>query len=368
MKFRISRAELLAALYLSQGIVERRITSPVLANVLLESGDNTLKVVATDREMTVERRCPAQVDEGGAIATGARKLYDVVRELPEGEISIQSLPNDWIEISQGRTRFRMVGTSAAEFPAVMHAPAAGDVMSFSPAVLEEMLERTVFASSTDEARSNLNGLFFESVEAGRLLIVATDGHRLAMVERRVEGGPLEKGIIVPRKAVNELRKVLESASEEVVFAAVGGVAHVSCGPMRMSVRLVEGEFPDYRLVVPSSWRHVLSVDVLPFLAALRRVAVVSREGSHGVRLRIEPGAMQLSSNNPDVGEASDEIEIEYTGEPLSISFNARYLTEVLAVLPAGTRVELGLNDESGPGMVQDLGDPDYRYIVMPMRL
>jgi DNA polymerase III subunit beta len=368
MEFTIARSELLAALYLTQGIVERRTTIPILSNVLIESDGEGIVVTATDQEVAVRRKCKASVEQGGVLATGARKLYEMVRELPDGEVLIRCLENDWIEVSLGRSRFRLIGMPPDQFPAMPQPASTTKPLQLSGPVLAEMIEHTIFAVSTDEARANLNGLYLESTEDERLRMVATDGHRLAMIVRPAEGARLDKGVIIPRKAVQELRKVLESGDEVVDLFVEGGVAHVWRGPVRMSMRLVEGEFPDYRLVVPPNCVQLVELDVAPLLAALRRVSVVSSERTRGARLQIEAGRLELSSINPDVGEAADEVEIEYTGDPLTVGFNARYMAEMLSILPAGGRVELGLNDDVSPGVMRDLGDPDYCYIVMPMRL
>jgi len=292
----------------------------------------------------------------------------MVRELPDGEIVIRSLENDWIEVSAGRSRFRLVGMDPQEFPAMPEPAGSVAPLRVPGSTLSGMIEYTIFAVSVDEARPNLNGLYLECAEAGRLRVVATDGHRLAMVTRPSEGADLEKGIVVPRKAVVELRKVLESGEQEVELLVEGGVAHLRRGPVRMSMRLVEGEFPDYRQVVPSNPSRLVLVDVAPLLAALRRVSIVSSERTRGVRLQLEQERLELSSINPDVGEAADEVEVEYGGEALTIGFNARYMMDVLGILPGGGRVELALSDDVSPGIVREVGDPDYCYIVMPMRL
>jgi DNA polymerase III subunit beta len=368
MEFTIARNELLAALYLTQGIVERRTTIPILSNVLVESDGEGVVITATDQEVAIRRKCKASVKQAGVLATGARKLYEMVRELPDGEVLVRCLENDWIEVSLGRSRFRLIGMSPEQFPAMPEPAPTVPALRLPGALLAEMIEHTFFAVSTDEARANLNGLYIESTEVDRLRMVATDGHRLAMIVRPSEGARLDKGVIIPRKAVQELRKVLESGDELVELFIEGGVAHVWRGPVRMSMRLVEGEFPDYRLVMPPSCSQLVEVDVSPLLAALRRVSVVSSERTRGARLQIEPGRLELSSINPDVGEAADEVEIDYSGEPLTLGFNARYMAEMLSILPSGGRVELGLNDDVSPGVMRELGDPDYCYIVMPMRL
>jgi DNA polymerase-3 subunit beta len=236
------------------------------------------------------------------------------------------------------------------------------------ALLSEMIEYTLFAVSADETRVNLNGIHVERSQDGRLRLVATDGHRLAMITRAVDHVSLARPVTIPRKAVLELRKVLEEGDAPIALTVQGGVAHASRGRVRMSMRLIEGEFPDYNQVVPAkSERHAL-VDAGALHAALRRVSIVSSERTRGVKLQIDGPKLELTTINPDVGEAAEELEIDYDGGAVGIGFNARYLLDVLAVLPTDKRVEISLNDEVSPAVVRSAGDADYCYIVMPMRL
>lgn len=368
MEFSIERSELLAGLYLTQGIVERRTTVPILANVLIESGAEGVIVAATDQEIAVRRLCTAAVKKKGAVTASARKLYDVVRELPEGEIRIRQQDNAWLEVAAGKSRFRLVGLDAREFPAMPAPPEGAPAIRVPAETLAQMIEYTLFAVSGDETRANLNGIHVEVTEDGRLRLVATDGHRLAMVTRSVDQAELARSVTIPRKAVMELRKVLEGGEEPVELSVEAGLAHARRGNVQMSMRLVEGEFPDYHQVVPSrSERHAL-VDAAALHAALRRVQIVSSERTRGVKLQLDGPRLEVTSINPDVGEAAEEVEIEYDGQPVHIGFNARYLIDVLTVLADDKRIEIGLNDEVSPGVVRTADDPDYCYIVMPMRL
>ena len=370
MELTIARSELLAGLYLTQGIVERRTTIPILSNVLIESSGDGVAVSATDQEVAVQRQCAAAVKRKGTLTTGARKLFEMVREFSEGDVRIRSLDNNWIEVSAGRSRFRLVGLDPREFPAMPEAPegAETETVRVAAETLTEMIERTLFAVSADETRVNLNGVYFEATEAGRLRMVATDGHRLAMITRGMEGGPLGGSVIVPRKAITELRKVLESGEDAIELGFHGGVAYARRGGVKMSMRLIEGEFPDYHQVIPAKSERIATVGVSALHAALRRVQIVSSERTRGVKLQLEEQRLELSSINPDVGEAAEEVEIDYDGPSVGIGFNARYLIDVLSILPPDGRLEIGLNDEVSPGVIRFSGDADYCYIVMPMRL
>jgi DNA polymerase-3 subunit beta len=370
MEFTIARDELLQGLYLTQGIVERRTTIPILANVLMESVENGVTIAATDQEIGVRRHCEAKLKRKGGLTTGARKLYEIVRECPEGEIVIRTLDNNWIEISSGKSRFRIVGLDPKEFPAMPSPAHDRELQSITvrSEVLREMIARTLFAVSTDETRLNLSGVLFEAPEKGKLRMVATDGHRLSMITRVAEESATATGVIIPRKGVVEVSKVIESGEETVTIALQGGVVHASRGQVELSMRLVEGEFPDYKQVIPQKSERRMLVGVEPFLSALRRVSVVSSERTRGVRLQLDSGRLEISSMNPDVGEATEEMSVEYDGSPLNIGFNAKYFMDLLAVLPVSNQVEVGFNDEVSPGVVRCEADPDYVYVVMPMRL
>jgi len=370
MEFTITREELLQGLYLTQGIVERRTTIPILANVLLESVAEGISIAATDQEVGVRRRCEAKVKKKGSLTTGARKLYEIVRECPEGPLAIHSLENNWIEVSAGKSRFKIVGLDPKEFPAMPSAPHQPDknAVTIPVALMREMVERTVFAVSIDETRLNLSGIFLERPSAGKVRVVATDGHRLSMITRSVDGASASAGVIIPRKGVVEISKVIESGDDAVTLTLQGGVAHATRGAVELSMRLVEGEFPDYKQVVPQKSDRRMLVGVEPFLAALRRVSIVSSERTRGIKLQVDPGKLEISSINPDLGEASEELSVEYEGESFSIGFNAKYLMDVLGVLAASSQVEVGFNDEVSPGVLRCEGDLDYLYVVMPMRL
>ncbi len=370
MEFSIERDELLQGLHLTQGIVERRTTIPILANVLLEASNEGVIISATDQEVGVRRLCAADVKNSGAITTAARKLYEIVRECPEGPLAIKSLDNNWIAVASGKSRFRIVGLDPKEFPAM---PAARgndpEAKVRIPADLfREIVTRTLFAVSLDETRLNLSGIFLERPAAGQIRAVATDGHRLSMITRPVEGVGQGEGIILPRKGVNEISKVIEGSDEDIDLTIGGGIAHTAQGGVELAMRLVEGEFPDYNQVVPKKSPRVMTVGIDEFLASLRRVSVVSSERNRGVRLQIENGKMEVSSMNPDFGEANEEVTVDFDAEPVSIGFNARYLMDVLAVLPGDNQVEMSFNDDVSPGVIRTVGDADFLYVVMPMRL
>lgn len=369
MEFIIEKSELLAGLYLAQGIVERRTTIPILSNILLSSDGEGIILAATDQEIGIRRLCQAKVKKKGMISASARKLYEMAREFPDGEVTLRGKDNNWIEVAAGKARFRLVGLDPREFPEMMSAPGDADLSIRVPAsVLADMIEHTIFAVSADETRANLNGIFLEGLDGGRLRMVATDGHRLAMVTENVDGGEKSKGVIIPRKAVGELRKVLEGGDDDIEILVAGGMAFARRGSVEMSMRLIEGEFPDYNQVIPERSERICYAEAAPLMAALRRISTVSSERTKGVRIQLEKGCMELSTINPDVGEGSEEIDIEYAGDTVGIGFNARYLLDALGSFPAEARVEIGFTDEVSPGVIRLADNASYCYIVMPMRL
>ena len=255
-----------------------------------------------------------------------------------------------------------------QLPLGVDAP-QGTTITVAAGTLREMIDRTLFAVSSDETRFNLSGVFLGNGDEGVLRMVATDGHRLALIDRRLPNARVQQGVIMPRKGLVEARKLLEDAEDgEVTMVVSPKEVRLTLRSVSFFMRLVEGEFPDYRQVVPGAPRVQVRANRDDLRAALRRISLLASERSHGVKLHLERGKLDLSASNPDQGEASEEIDVQYTGEPLTIGFNARYLIDVMEVHPDGEVIELGFSDEVGPGVVRGSQDPEYTYVVMPMRL
>jgi DNA polymerase-3 subunit beta len=236
-------------------------------------------------------------------------------------------------------------------------------------VLAQMIDKTIFAVSPDEARYNLSGVFVESNAPGAVRMVATDGHRLAMIEREVPGFKMEAGAIIPRKGLAELRKILDVAGDaEVRLSLEGQLAYLKRGQTEVSMRLVEGEFPDYRGVIPKQSKYKIAVKRDLLLAAIKRAAIFSSERYHGVKFALSAGTLTVSSTSPETGEASESLDVDFKSEEFAIGFNAAYVQNALGVIPAGADVELGLSDDVSPGVVRTESDQQYTYVVMPMRL
>lgn len=368
MEIRAKREDFLATLYWTQTIVERRNTMPILANVLVETDRGGVRVTATDLEVGVRGRLDAEVSKEGMVTLNAKKFYEIVREAPEETVQLKRLENEWVEIKSGRSVFKVVGLDAREFPQFPHIE--GEKLAVTSAsVLREMIEKTLFSVSTDETRYSLNGVFIEQSEKGKARMVATDGHRLALVERELGVLGLEKGVILPRKGLAELKKVLEASENGVV--ALGfkdNMGLVVKEDVELFMRLIDGDFPDYNKVIPKDNPHVVKLEQEALLRSLRRVSILSSERYRGVKIDLGDGRVLISASNPDLGEAVEEIEVEYGGKPLTVGFNARYLMDVLGVLGEGADIDLEVKDEVSPSLVRKRGDEGYLYVVMPMRL
>lgn len=369
MELTIRVPELLKALLRAQGVVEKKTTMPILANVLLQAtSKDSLTISATDLEIALTSQYEAKVAKTGTITLGAKPLYEIMRSLPPDLVTLKQAANQWVEISSGKVSYRVVGMAADTFPSL---PQFEDVDFFpiERKVLKEMIDKTLYAVSLDETRYNLTGVYFEATAGSPgLRMVATDGHRLSVIERPAISPPsLKEGVIIPRKGVVELRKLLEESDEDGRLGFAENSAVFERGATRLTMRLVDGRFPDYQQVIPAASSRRVRAHRQQLLDALKRTSILSPDKTQGLRFELMRGALALTCNNPDLGEAREEIEVEYDGEPLKVGFNARYLTDVLSVL-TDDRVELELTDELSPGVVRGVGSEGYRAVIMPMRI
>ena len=374
MKLSITKGELTKGLARIQAIVEKRNSMPILANVLLEATgegrEGLLQLSATDLEVGVQGSQPAQVEDTGALTTSAKKLYEIVRELPEEDIHLEATPNSYLTIRCARAEFTLAGTSAEEYPTLP---------SFVPertarvqaAVLSSMIERTMYAASGDETRYNLNGVYLEVLGEGeKIRMVGTDGHRLALVDRALgeDASALASGVIIPRKGLAELKRLLdeEDADEiELAFEGANGLARK--GSVTLVMRLIEGDFPTYAQVIPTALTREITITTEALGQALRRAALLSAERSRAVRLELSDGHLDISSRNPDLGDAHEQLDIDYAGESLSIAFNVRYLLDALATVHC-KEVRFSFQNEHAPAQLVPTDDEDTLAVVMPMRL
>jgi DNA polymerase-3 subunit beta len=315
---------------------------------------------------------PAAVKSSGKIALSAKKLYEIIRELPEKEICFKVLENYRMEISCENATFKLAGLSSEQFPKF---PEAEKDTSFSVdgQVLKKMLDQTSFSMSTDDSKYNLNGIYFHSLQDGGttfFCLVATDGHRLAMAKAPFDIPPidqLEKGVIFPRKGVVELRKIIEDVESELVLGFSDNNAAILANEITMVIRLVDGEFPEYQKVIPPVSEQSAVVSRESFLKLIRRVSTLASEKSRGVKISFSSGKMDVSSSNPEFGEARENMDMEYDGEDVSIGFNARYLLDILNSQES-EKIRFQMKDNLSPGLITPLDDLTSLAVVMPMRL
>lgn len=372
MKFVVDRDLFTRALARIQGVLSRKATMPVLSNVLIEASEGAgLRVAATDLDVTFDGRIAARVSEGGRTTVDGKRLFDVVRSLPGEEVSIEVGDEEKMVLTCKNTEFMLLGSAADGYPKLPDADGAA-LVPVDGEALKELIDRTRFSVSTDESRPNLNGVYFRCMGEGRIRMVSTDGHRLSQGERdaRRDEAPIpeREGVIIPRKGVEELKKMLDEAGSEVSFGFLDSNLLVSGEGVTLFVRLIDAAFPDYRQVIPKSSERRVVLDRMPFLNSLKRIGLLASERTHGVRIELRPGRMTLLSDNPDLGKAREEMPIEgYEHGELIIAFNARYVRDILSTLSA-PKVEMALNEALSPGLFREHENDDYLFVVMPMRI
>lgn len=364
-----NKKELLDSLNKIHSVVEKRNTLQILSNIFLGVQNDQLTIKATDLEVSMETVIPVQILETGRATVSAKNFLDIVKQLPEKEIHIHSKENHWVGISCGKSNFNIMGLAPEDFPSLPSY--AGKTNSRARVeVLQKMIDHSLYAVSLDETRYHMNGVCLESSESGGYRMVATDGHRLAYYEDQLFEGAgmnLPKGIIIPRKGIQEIRKVIEGAGPTIEFSLEGNHVLVKTQNTFLTVRLIEGIFPDYRQVIPKNNTRVLELDRKILLDSLNRVSLLANEKSRGVKFFLSQGKLEISSSNPDIGEASESIETTYNSDQLEIGFNATYWIDTLSVIQTPS-VLVELNDRMSPGIVKLPNSSQYLSVLMPMRL
>ena len=372
MKLTIERAALLKALGHVQSAVERRNTIPILSNVLLSAERDRLTFSATDLEMEIIDEAFAQVDQPGQITAPAHTLYEIVRKLPDGaDVSLTFTGEDpRLVVQAGRSRFSLPVLPAGDFP-VMSAEGLTGRLTVDVTDLIRLIDKTRFAISAEETRYYLNGLYLHTVNDNgvqKLRAVATDGSRLALAEMPApEGAVGTPGVIVPRKTIGEARRLLDDAGENVELALSPQKVRFELNGAALTSKVIDGNFPDYARVIPKDNTRIVRIDAKLFAKAVDRVATISAEKSRSVRMAIEPGRAVLTVRNMEAGQAVEELEIDYDGDPFELSFNARYLMDITDQI-SGASAELRFGGPNDPALVLDPGDADVQYILMPLRV
>ena len=372
MEITLSKFELLRELSATQGVVERKTTIPILSNYLFEAGGDRLSLTATDLDLSLRTSCNAKVKKEGSCTIPARKLFEYVKLLPDADITIKLLENHWVSIRCGRSNTKMVGMARSNFPSLPVFPTAG-VVKIPAQVLRGMIARTSFAIANEESRYTLNGALMV-LKPESITMVATDGHRLAHVERageKFDGVSGEMKTLVPKKAMDELRMLVDAAEdvETIEFAKDESTLFFRIGPRLLTSRQLTGQFPNYEAVLPKDNSKSINLHGDDLGSAIARVAQFADERSRAVRLKLEKGELKLSASSTETGESEDSIETDYNGETLTIGFNAQYITDFLkAVGPGDVRLELKDPQSAGQLRPAESEDYKYRYIVMPMRI
>ncbi|MBA4750493.1 MAG: DNA polymerase III subunit beta [Alphaproteobacteria bacterium] len=370
MNLILEHADFLKALSHAQGVVEKRTTVPILSHVLLETGEDSLMITATDLELAVIEKIPAEIHAGGRVTVPASTLYDIVRKLPEGAQILLRFDGEKgrLFIEAGRSKFELSCLPADEFPRVS-VTELPHKMTLPAKQLQRLLERTRFAMSTDEAHYTLNGIYLSfDTEAGALNAAATDTHRLAHSSTPVGAeGRDTPGIILSRKTVAELQKLLSDASADIEISLSDTQIACRFDDVQLISRLVDGAFPDYKAAIPQENQHKLAIDATPFLRALDRVAILCEEKNRGVRLSLQQDKLTLFASGRDTGAADEEMEVEYTGAPLEVGFNVSYLMDVARQTGDGEML-FEFSDSLSATLIRDSKDERTLYVLMPLRV
>jgi DNA polymerase III subunit beta len=370
MEFSVKKFDLLNELSLTQGVVERKTTIPILGNVLCEAAGNQVILTATDLELSIRTVCAAKVKKEGSGTIPAKKLLELVKLLPEGEIRFKLLENHWVQILADRKTYKMVGMSKDNFPAI---PAFPHPLVTIPAkILSSLIAKTAFAISNEESRYTLNGALL-LLKPERITMVATDGHRLALAEidHVFEGLTRELRPLVPKKALAEIQRLASEAGEngQIEFALDDSHLFFRVGERLLISRMLTGQFPNYEAVLPRENNKHVVIERNELNDAVKRVAQLADQRSHAVKLSVSKEGIEISASSPEYGEAKETLEKEYKDEPLAIGFNSDYMLDFLAAAAEGP-ISLELKDEQSAGQMRPLAEEAYRYryIIMPMRI
>lgn len=375
MQLTIQKKEFLRGLSRTHAVADRKSSMAILSNVLLSTdGPKTLRFAATDLYLAVTATAPASVKTGGSIAVSARTLFDIVKALPDGEVTLAVTGNHAAEVRAGKARFKVPGMPGQDFP-VLPTPGNAEYANLAADQLGRLIALTHYAMSADETRPHLAGALLEG-DGKTLRMVTTDGHRLCKAECK-QDSVLNFSMLVPGKGIAELRRLVEEVKGDggkgddakggIGVVSTGGNVFFKRGDVNLSVKLTEEQFPPYARVIPKTQERRVVASRALLTEALRRISLVASDKSGAVRFQIAPGTIRITSENPDVGEGSEELDVDFAGEPVEIGFNARYLLDVLGAI-VEDEVALELGGELDPGVVKPVGATEFIGVIMPMRI
>jgi DNA polymerase III subunit beta len=365
MIFEVEKDIFLNAIQKVQSIIEKRHAIPLLSNVMLNAENQKLEVIATDLEIGIRDVIDINVVEPGSITIPAKVLYEVLKELSEEKITFKLEENNWIRLSCGNSVFKVVGMPIDDFPKLP--PVEEEkLIPISGEILDNLTRKTIYAVSHDENRKTLNGVLFKVLPT-TIVMVATDGHRMAMIETENKANLPEQELIIPQKAVHELQRMVASGNENIYFGVTGNHIAFKVNNELVISRMLEGQFPNYNMVIPKERKVEIQVPRNSFYNSLRRVAVFSDLKAHGVQLALKENVIEINSNTPEYGEAKDSLNITYSGESITLGFNVNYLLDLLKNIDSEL-ISIVINNSSGPVLFQPTDQKEFTYyaVVMPM--
>lgn len=370
MELKIERDELVKSIAKIQGVVEKKNTMPVLANCVIKATKTGIEIQATDLDITIKDKCKADVKKAGTVSLNAKKLYEILRELDEGEIIFKETEANKVELISSSFNYELQGINPEEFP-VLPTTEGFEFFEIEAGILAEMIKKTIYASALEEGRFTLNGIFMEkTADSDGIRFVSTDGHRMALIDREVQGlkdFKLEKGVILPKKGMSELEKLVSGVEGNVKLGIKDNHIALMIGETVIFMRLIDGEFPEYKRVIPENNPVKVVVGREAFLKGLRRASVLVDEKVRSVKLSFQDGKMVIEGKHPTYGVARGESECEFSGKALDIGFNDRYLFDILTVVSA-TKIIMEIKDELSPVLFRFDDDTKYICVVMPMRI
>ncbi len=368
MKLVVLKESLQKRLQVIQGIVGSKSTMPILSHMLLSVDDTGVNISATDLDIALKEPLEAEVEEKGSVCIPAKKLYEIVREIPAKKLTIESLDNNWITLTGGRSKFKLAGLSGDDFPAFPEI-SEGESIVFDSFVLKDIIARVLYATGESDARYTLNGIMFHlNPTESSMTVIGTDGHRLSVIKKPFSGEiSEERKVIVPKKAAAEVRKITESYEGDLKISFNKNHIVFIFGEIVLISRLIEGSYPNYEQVIPKNNEKAMIAVREDILGAVKRAAIIGRERTFPVKMELKDETAYFSSNNPDIGEVSEQVAVQYSGEPLTVGFNAHYMVEALQNLP-GDEILMEMQDSLIPAVIKQSGSEDYCCVIMPMRI
>lgn len=367
MHFTTNKSVFLKELNLIQGVAEKKNTIPILSNLLLETGETGITIKGTDLDLSITTVCEAEITKPGAVCVQARKLFEIVKSLPDAEIEVKCLEQNQVVITCERSKFKLVGLGKENFPVINSGGVA--LVTITSSLLSTFISKVLFSITNEESRYALNGAKFE-VSPTEIRMIATDGHRLSFIEKREHFFDGEKiDVLIPRKTLSELAKLCVESDESVEFGRDDNHLYFKIGKRLLSSRVLNGQFPNYELVIPKDKRTQITFERERLFSAIKRVALMADEKSHSIRFEINEGLVKLSSQALELGESEESLPIDYNEPPITIGFNAQYLLDFFGVIQ-DSEIIFEVKDGNSQAVLKPalIDEFEYRYIIMPMRL